>query len=129
VERVKGRRFGNTFAKIETLWRGPEDSLYGMRIYPLAALVRLMQSPLRGRRYDFDTEAAVRLTWAGVRPVNFPTPVRYLSKSEGGVSHFKYLRDNVLLTLMHTRLLTELPFRAIPLLRRSARWRRQGVHP
>ena len=122
--RVKGRRFGNTFAKIETLWQGPEDSLYGMRVYPLEPLVRLMQSPLRGRRYDFDTEAAVRLTWSGIRPINFPTHVRYLSKSEGGVSHFKYLRDNVLLTLMHIRLLVELPFRALPLLARCSRWKK-----
>jgi hypothetical protein len=30
--------------------------------------------------------------------------VRYFSAQEGGVSHFKYLRDNVLLTWMHTRL-------------------------
>jgi hypothetical protein len=39
-----------------------------------------------------------------VRPVNFPAPVRYLSAEEGGVSHFNYWRDNVLLTWMHTRL-------------------------
>ena len=29
---------------------------------------------------------------------------RYLSADEGGVSHFRYLRDNTLLTWMHTRL-------------------------
>jgi hypothetical protein len=39
-----------------------------------------------------------------VRPLNLDAPVRYLSAAEGGVSHFKYLRDNVLLTWMHTRL-------------------------
>ncbi len=30
--------------------------------------------------------------------------MRYFSAQEGGVSHFKYLRYNVLLTWMHTRL-------------------------
>jgi hypothetical protein len=37
-------------------------------------------------------------------------PVRYLSAAEGGVSHFRYLRDNLLLTWMHTRLVLELLF-------------------
>ena len=67
------------------------------------------------RRFDFDVEAAVRLCWQGVRPVNLPAPVRYYSVGEGGVSHFRYLRDNVLLTWMHTRLvlgaLVRLPLR------------------
>jgi hypothetical protein len=31
-----------------------------------------------------------------------------LSAAEGGVSHFRYLRDNLLLTWMHTRLVLEL---------------------
>jgi hypothetical protein len=56
------------------------------------------------RRFDFDPEAAVRLSWAGVRAINLPTPVRYLTPAEGGVSHFRYLRDNALLTWMHLRL-------------------------
>jgi hypothetical protein len=30
--------------------------------------------------------------------------VRYFRPDEGGVSHFRYLRDNTLLTWMHTRL-------------------------
>jgi hypothetical protein len=46
----------------------------------------------------------VRLCWRGVRPLNLPAPVRYLAAEEGGVSHFNYLRDNTLLTWMHTRL-------------------------
>jgi hypothetical protein len=40
-----------------------------------------------------------------VHPLNLPAPVRYLSAAEGGVSHFRYLRDNLLLTWMHVRLL------------------------
>ena len=56
--------------------------------------------------------------WAGVPPLNLPAPVRYLSPSEGGVSHFDYLRDNVLLTGMHIRLMIEFVFRLPWLLRR-----------
>ena len=42
---------------------------------------------------------------AGVWPVNFDAPVKYLQAGEGGVSHFNYVRDNALLTWMHTRLM------------------------
>ena len=37
--------------------------------------------------------------------INLATPVRYLTEMEDGVSQFRYLRDNVLLTGMHIRLL------------------------
>jgi hypothetical protein len=56
------------------------------------------------RRFDFDPEAAVRLIWRGVPLINLPAPVRYFSAEEGGVSHFHYWRDNVLLTSMYLRL-------------------------
>ena len=102
--RVKGRQVSNGWANLETLWMGIGDSLYGFRVYPIAPLARIMRHNRFMRRFDFDPEAVVRLCWAGVRPVNLDAPVRYLSAEEGGVSHFKYLRDNVLLTWMHTRL-------------------------
>lgn len=102
--RVNGRKVSNGWANLETLWMGVGDSLYGFRVYPIAPLARIMRSNLFMRRFDFDPEAVVRLCWAGVRPINIDAPVRYLSAEEGGVSHFKYLRDNVLLTWMHTRL-------------------------
>jgi hypothetical protein len=57
------------------------------------------------RRFDFDPEAAVRLCWRGVSPINLPAPVKYLPAHEGGVSHFHYGRDNLLLTWMHIRLM------------------------
>jgi len=56
------------------------------------------------RRFDFDPEAVVRMCWLGVRPLNKPAPVRYFRPDEGGVSHFRYWRDNALLTWMHLRL-------------------------
>ncbi len=67
------------------------------------------------RRFDFDPEAAVRLSWRGVPAVNLPAPVRYFTSAEGGVSHFRYWRDNVLLTSMYLRLFTGFLIR-LPLL-------------
>ncbi|WP_353398329.1 glycosyltransferase family 2 protein [Hydrogenophaga sp. 5NK40-0174] len=102
--RVNGRKVSNGWANLETLWMGVGDSLYGFRVYPIEPLARIMQSQSFMRRFDFDPEAVVRLCWAGVKPINMDAPVRYLSAEEGGVSHFNYLRDNTLLTWMHTRL-------------------------
>ncbi len=102
--RVLGRKVSNGWANLETLGGGIGDSLFGFRVYPIAPLARVMRGQRFMRRFDFDPEAAVRLAWAGVPALNLPAPVRYFSAEEGGVSHFKYLRDNTLLTWMHTRL-------------------------
>jgi hypothetical protein len=102
--RVNGRKVSNGWANLETLWMGIGDSLYGFRVYPIAPLRRVMAGQRWMRRFDFDPEAVVRLCWLGIKPVNLPAPVRYFRADEGGVSHFNYLRDNLLLTGMHTRL-------------------------
>lgn len=117
--RVNGRKVSNAWANLETLGMGIGDSLYGFRVYPIQPLMRVMRSTPFMRRFDFDPEAVVRLCWAGVRPINLDAPVRYFSPEEGGVSHFKYLRDNALLSWMHTRLFTGFVLR-LPLLL----WRR-----
>lgn len=102
--RVNGRKVSNGWANLETLWAGIGDSLYGFRVYPIAPLMAVMRGRKWMRRFDFDPEAVVRLAWRGVRPINIDAPVRYFRADEGGVSHFNYLRDNVLLSWMHTRL-------------------------
>jgi glycosyltransferase involved in cell wall biosynthesis len=117
--RVLGRKLSNGWANLETLGFGIGDSLYGFRVYPIAPLMRVMHGTRFMRRFDFDPEAVVRLSWAGVRPININAPVRYFTPEEGGVSHFNYLRDNLLLSGMHTRLFTGFVLR-LPLLL----WRR-----
>ncbi len=102
--RVLGRRISNGWARLETLGAGIGDSLFGMRVYPLEPLVAEMRRRRGMRRFDFDVEAAVRLSWRGVPALNLSAPVRYFSPAEGGVSHFRYGRDNALLTAMHVRL-------------------------
>jgi glycosyltransferase involved in cell wall biosynthesis len=109
--RVRGRRISNWWTNLETLGAGVTDSLYGFRVYPITALVDVMQRQPWMRRFDFDTEAVVRLAWRGIKPINRDAPVRYLSAAEGGVSHFRYGRDNALLTWMHLRLMAEFVLR------------------
>ena len=103
-ERVIGRKLSNWWINVETLHAGIGDSLFGMRVYPAQPLLAVMESQRSMRRFDFDAEAAVRLVWRGLRPINLPTPVRYFRAEEGGVSHYHYLRDNLLLTRMLLRL-------------------------
>jgi glycosyltransferase involved in cell wall biosynthesis len=123
--RVRGRRVSNWWANVETLWHGIHDSLFGFRVYPLDPLVQTMERHRWMRRFDFDAEIAVRLVWRGLPVINLSAPVRYFRPEEGGVSHFNYWRDNVLLSWMHMRLfggfLVRLPRLA---LRRNGR--RQG---
>ena len=123
--RVRGRKVSNAWANLETLGAGIGDSLYGFRVYPAAALASVMQNQRWMRRFDFDPEAVVRLAWRGVRPININAPVKYLTAEEGGVSHFKYGRDNLLLTGMHIRLMLGFALRLPLLLWRKAR----GIPP
>lgn len=109
--RVRGRRVSNWWTNLETLGAGVADSLYGFRVYPVADLIAVMRGQPWMRRFDFDTEAVVRLAWRGIKPVNLDAPVRYLTAEEGGVSHFRYGRDNTLLTWMHLRLMVEFVLR------------------
>ncbi len=122
--RVQGRRLSNMWANLETLWMGIGDSLFGFRVYPVAPLIRVMRAQSWMRRFDFDPEAAVRMCWQGVVPVNLPAPVRYYGPGEGGVTHFHYGRDNLLLTWMHTRLFLGFILRLPLLLARRRRERR-----
>lgn len=122
--RVRGRRVSNAWTNLETLGAGVGDSLYGFRVYPVDGLIAVMRGQRWMRRFDFDTEAVVRLAWRGVKPVNVDAPVKYLTAAEGGVSHFRYGRDNVLLTWMHTRLMVAFALRLPGLL-----WRRLTRRP
>lgn len=117
--RVKGRKISNWWANLETFWQGIGDSLFGFRVYPISPLRKVMEKNRWMRRFDFDPEAAVRLCWQGVQPINIKAPVRYFSKEEGGVSHFQYFRDNKLLTWMHTRLMFEMVLRSPALIYRK----------
>jgi glycosyltransferase involved in cell wall biosynthesis len=77
------------------------DSMCGLRVYPLPVVMPILEQEPPGRRMDFDTEVLVRLYWRGVRMQWLPASVRY---PIDGVSHFRLVRDNWLITRMHTRL-------------------------
>ena len=78
------------------------DPLCGFRVYPLRQAI---DTRTIGDRMDFDPEIAVRLAWMGVPIVHVPTRVRYFTRAEGGVTHWRAIEDNWLISKMHTRLM------------------------
>lgn len=99
--RLYGRYATHIWVWINTLSFAVRDSMCGFRVYPLVPTVALFDRVRIGRRMDFDVEVAVRLVWMGLPVVNLETAVHY---PVGGLSNFRVVRDNLLISWMHTRL-------------------------
>lgn len=93
------RRITQFWVNLASGSKAISDPMCGFRVYPLAATKDLN---VGADAMDFDPEIAVRLVWRGLRVINIPTAVQYF---EGGVSHFRLLHDNLLISWMHTRLM------------------------
>jgi glycosyltransferase involved in cell wall biosynthesis len=104
-ERVFFRWIANALVLLETFGRIRCDSLFGMRAYPIRSFLAAFAESAGGMRYDFDTEIAVRLGWAGLNVIGVGVPVCYPSREAGGVSHYRYVHDNLVLAWAHGRLL------------------------
>ena len=102
--RVWGRKITTLLVWMQTRGRFIEDALCGFRMYPLGAACALLHDRSVGERMDFDPEILVRLVWQGTPIVNIAVPVCY---PIDGVSHFRYIKDNLLITSLHLRLLIE----------------------
>ncbi len=100
--RIIGRQITRFWTNLETYGRRViQDPMCGFRVYPLDAAIR---AAAKGNAMDFDPEIAVLMVWAEVPIVNLSTRIRYLAREAGGVSHFRRVRDNALISWMHTRL-------------------------
>ena len=102
AERVWGRQVANLCTR--ALAPGVGDALFGFRVYPVGPLLEAFGQTRWMRGFDFDPEAVIRLVRAGLPVVNMPAAVRYPRPEQGGVSHFRYLRDNLVLGWMFARL-------------------------
>lgn len=99
--RLYGRQFTNLWIWINTLSFAIADGMCGFRLYPLAAVQKLISTTPISRRMDFDIDIVVRLFWQGVDAINIETAVDY---PYDGVSHFKLWRDNVMISTIHAKL-------------------------
>lgn len=97
--RFYGRYLTHFLVWTATLSFTLKDSMCGFRVYPLSSVLKLRDRI--GARMDFDTDAMVRLYWAGTESLFLPTQVRY---PEDGISHFRMLRDNLRMAWLHLRL-------------------------
>jgi glycosyltransferase involved in cell wall biosynthesis len=86
---------------INTLSFDIPDSMCGLRVYPLSIVLPAIAADPPGNRMDFDVEVLVRLHWKGVAMRWIPTLVGY---PVDGISHFRLVRDNWLITVMHAKL-------------------------
>jgi hypothetical protein len=115
--RVIGRKITCFWTHVETLGTVINDSMCGFRVYPIQ---KAIAAGARGNAMDFDPEIAVSIAWSSTPVLNLDTRVRYLARSEGGVSHFRLWRDNLLISWMHTRMVCALLVRLF-----SRRWPRR----
>lgn len=116
--RVYGRKVTDVFVAIETLSLKIKDGLCGYRVYPLAAMENILDRFFIGSRMNFDTDMLVKAVWLNIPLTFINTRVIYPEQS---VSHFNYMRDNLLLIRLHTRLLFGMLLRSPVLL-----WHRLG---
>jgi glycosyltransferase involved in cell wall biosynthesis len=99
--RLYGRQFTNLWIGIHTLSFSIADGMCGFRCYPLSAIDQLLRSVQIRLGMDFDIDIIVRLYWQGVDVININTEVKY---PMDGVSHFKMLQDNMLISKTHAKL-------------------------
>ncbi len=116
--RYYGRYATHVWVWINTLSKSIRDSMCGYRIYPVDASCRLLDRQKMGDRMDFDGEFIVRWYWTGQPLEQLETRVIY---HQQGVSHFRLVHDNSLISWMHARLFFGMLLRLPVLLRR--RWR------
>ena len=105
---------------INTLSLQINDSMCGLRVYPLSAMIALDKRQKLSERMSFDIEVLVRLYWDGVQIINLPTPVGY---RWDGVSHFRAVLDNWLISQTHATLFFGMLLRLPMLIARK--WRSQ----
>lgn len=100
--RVYGRKVTSFWVALETLSLDIKDSLCGFRVYPLKEFEIIFDNYHIGKRMTFDTDILVKSHWEGINTDFIDTKVIYI---EDNVSHFHYLRDNLLLIKLHTKLM------------------------
>lgn len=96
-----GRKFSNFWLRVQTGVK-VSDVQCGFRAYPLALFDAITP---KQTRYSFEVEVLVKGAWAGFTIMDVDVSVHY-PPSDERVSHFKYIRDNLDLTLLNTKLTT-----------------------
>ena len=94
-----GRKFSNFWYRVQT-GKKIGDAQSGFRAYPVNVLNSLK---LFDKHYSFEVEVLVKATWSNVLVKDIDISV-YYPKKDKRVSHFNFLKDNLRLTRLNTRL-------------------------
>jgi len=113
--RLYARYLTHFWVWVHTLSLSIRDSMCGFRVYPLVPAVQLFDQVKLGTRMDFDIQVLVHLYWRGQPMQWLPIKVIY---PEEGLSNFRAVADNLLISQMHTKLFFGMLWRAPTLLAR-----------
>jgi glycosyltransferase involved in cell wall biosynthesis len=109
-KRLKSRilRANSNFWAWALTGRRLRDTQSGFRAYPLEKINALR---LKTKKYDFEIESLVKAAWADVPVIEVPVGVEY---PEDGVSHFRPLRDFLLVAHLNACLFFQCIFIPAP---------------
>jgi glycosyltransferase involved in cell wall biosynthesis len=94
-------KFSNFWIKIET-GISLDDTQSGYRLYPLAPIRKMK---FFTRKYEFEIEVIVRLSWRGCKVINVPIDVFYPKKGER-ISHYRPFKDFLRISTLNTILVS-----------------------
>ncbi len=94
-------KFSNFWFKVETSYSLP-DTQSGYRLYPLKPISKMK---FFSKKYEFEIEVMVRLSWRGCQVIPIPIDVFYPKKEER-VSHFRPFKDFSRISVLNTVLVT-----------------------
>jgi len=93
-----GRKFSNFWVKLET-FKTLGDTQSGFRIYP----INILDLNIKNRRFDFEIEVLALHSYRGGEIIDVETDC-YYPPSDERVTHFDKVKDNIRLSLIHTKL-------------------------
>ena len=93
-----GRKFSNFWVNLET-FKSFGDTQSGFRIYPIS----ILDLNILNKRFDFEIEVLVLHSYRGGEFVDVEVECFYPQK-EDRISHFDALKDNLRLSLLHSKL-------------------------
>jgi len=94
-------KFSNFWFKVET-GVSMEDTQSGYRLYPLEPISKMK---FFTKKYEFEIEVIVRLSWKGCKTIGVPIDVFY-PEHEERVSHFRPFKDFSRISVLNTVLVT-----------------------
>ena len=93
-----GRNFSNFWVMVET-FKKFKDTQSGFRVYP----VSILDLDIKNRRFDFEIEVLVLHCYSGKKCKDIDVKC-YYPPQDKRVSHFDKVKDNIRLSLLHSRL-------------------------